>query len=316
MRRREALASVSLASLAFAAWPLGAGAQGALEKVEVAGTQTEDMTNIFYAVKSGLFARVGLDVELVPTSSGAAATTAVIAGTYPMAKTSTLVVFAAHLKDIPIVIVAPELVNQPRSPFALLQVAADSTLKTGADLNGKTIAVTALNDLNTLATRAWVDKNGGDWKSLKFIEIPNAVTEEAIAQHRVDAGILQTPQLDASLAAGTTRTLGDAWSAITPNFMVGVYVARRDWVSQHTDSVRRFNQAYLNATRYVNTHLPETVPYAAELSKIEPATMGKMRRSENGTVLNAGTLQPIIDAAVKYGTLAHGFPAREILWNG
>jgi ABC-type nitrate/sulfonate/bicarbonate transport system substrate-binding protein len=142
------------------------------------------------------------------------------------------------------------------------------------------------------------------------------VTEEAIAQHRVDAGILQSPQLDASLAAGTTKSLGDAWSAITPNFMVGVYIARRDWVSQHTDTVRRFNQAYLEATKYVNAHVPETASYAAELTKIEPAKMAKMRRSENGTVLNAGTLQPIIDAGVKYGTLPRGFSAREILWNG
>jgi NitT/TauT family transport system substrate-binding protein len=225
-------------------------------------------------------------------------------------------VFSAHLRDIPIVITTPELVSLARSPFSMLQVAPDSTIKTGADLNGKIIGVTALNDVNTLATRAWVDKNGGDWRSLKFVEIPNAATEASIAQHRVDAAILQSPQLDASLAAGTTKSIGDAWAAIAPNFMIGVYVARKDWVAQHGDTVRRFNRAYEEATRYVNAHIPETTSYAAELTKIEPERMAKMRRSQDGTTIDTRTLQLTIDAAVKYETLPKSFPIRELLWNG
>jgi len=316
MRRGQALTTVTLGSLALAGQPAGAWAQGAPEKLQVAGTTTEDMTNLWYAIKTGAFTRAGLDVELMPMSSGAVVTNAVITGTYPMGKTSTLVVFAAHLRGIPIVIVAPELLNQPKSPFAMLQVAPDSPIKTGADLNGKTIAVTALNDLNTLATRAWVDKHGGDWKSLKWVEVPNSVTEEAIAQHRVDAGILQSPQLDASLKAGTTKSLGDAWSAITPNFMVGVYIARVDWATAHADTLRKFLRAYVPATKYVNTHLPETVSYAADLTKIEPAVMATMRRSENATELSAAALQATIDAGVKYGTLPQAFSAQDILWRG
>lgn len=315
MRRRRAVRLLS-ALPAAAAVPQAACAQNALVKLQVAGTTTEDMTNFFYGWKTGEFSRVGLGVELVPTATGAAATTAVIAGTYEIGKTSTLVVFAAHLRDIPIVIVAPELINDPHNPFAMLQVASDSTLKTGADLNGKTIGVTALNDVNTLATRAWVDKNGGDWRSLKFVEIPNAATEAALIAHRVDAAIMQNPQLDASLAAGRTKSIGDAWSAITPSFMIGVYVARREWAQQHADTLRRFNQALTASTRYVNVHPTETIPYAAELTKMEPAAIAKMKRSVNGTTIVPSLLQPVIDAAVKYETLPHGFSARDIVWTG
>jgi NitT/TauT family transport system substrate-binding protein len=316
MRRSQILATASAAALTLAARPSFVRAEGALEKVTIAGVQTEDMTNIFYAVKSGLFAKNGLDVELVATATGSASTTAVIAGTYNMAKTSTLPVFLAHLRDVPVIMVAPELLNQAKNPFAMLQIAPDSQIKTGADLNGKTIAVTALNDVNTLAVRAWVDKNGGDWRSLKIVEIPNGATEAAIAQHRVDAGIIQTPQLDASLAAGTTKSLGDAWSAIAPNFMIGVYVARPDWAAQHVETLHRFNRAYIEATKYVNTHITETIPYAAELAKMEPEKVAKMRRSQNGTALNASELQAVIDASVKYETLPRGFSAKEVIWNG
>lgn len=313
MRRRQALSTIALASLAFTAETKRA--QSA-ERVQVAGPMAEDATNLFYGVKSGAFERAGLSVEIVTMATGAAATTAMITGTYDIAKTSLLAVFSAHLAGIPIVIVEPALINQPQHPSSLLQVAPDSTIKTGADLNGKVCGCSALNDIAVLGIRAWSDKNGGDWKSLKFVELPNSAMEAALQAHRVDAGILQNPQLDASLTAGTTKTLGDAFSAIAPTYMAAVYIARRDWAAQHADTLRRFNEAYLQATRYVNTHAPETVPYAAELTKIEPAVMAKMRRSQNGTVLDAALLQPIIDAAVKYQTLPRAFSAREILLNG
>jgi NitT/TauT family transport system substrate-binding protein len=316
MRRRQAVSTLALSSVALLASSLRAGAQGAPEKLRIAGPPTEDSTNLFYAIKTGMFTRGGLDVEMISTSSGTAATAAVISGTYEIAKTSLMALFTAHLRGIPIVIVAPELLHQARSPFALLQVAPDSTLRTGSDLNGKIIGVPALNDLNSLATKAWVDKNGGDWKSLKFVEIPNSAMEAALTQKRVDAAILQTPQLDASLSAGTTKTIGDGWSAIAPSFMAGAYVARGDWAAQHGEAVRRFNRVYAEATSYVNTHHAETVQYVVELTKIEVANAGKIRRSQNGTALDVALVQPFIDAAAKYETISRGFPARELFWNG
>jgi len=314
MRRAQSLSSIMVGSLALGTYVRAAAA--ATTNISVVGVPTEDMTNVYYGIARGIFDRAGVHVDLVPTSTGAAAVTAALTGTYDMAKTNTLGVFNAHLSDVPLVITAPELLNQPEHPFALLQTAADSPIRTAADLNGKTCACTALNDIGVLATRAWSDKNGGDWRSLKFVEIPNSLGEEALVQHRVDAAILQTPQLDVSLSNGTTRTLGDAWSAIARNFMVGVYVARRSWVMDNMDAVRRFNLAYVQATNYVNTHLSETVSYAAELTKIDPAKMATIRRSFNGTALSPGLIQPIIDQAVKYQVIPRGFAAREILWNG
>ena len=314
MRRHDAITALSLSSLAALA-PALAWAQGA-EKLQVAGPPTEDSTNVLYGIKSGLFGRAGLDVEMISTSSGTAAVTAMVAGTYPIAKTSLLALFNAHLRGIGVVIVAPELLYLARSRFALLQTAPDAPYRTGADLNGKTIGVPALNDLNTLATRAWVDKNGGDWKSLKFTEIPNSAMEPAIVQKRVDAAILQQPQLDNSLSAGTTRTLGDGWGAIAPTFLAGAYVARLDWVSQHADAIRKYNRALAEATTYVNAHPNETAPLVVELTKIEMPVVAKMIRSTNATTLDTALIQPFIDAAAKYETIPRAFPARDLTWNG
>src|SRR5580698_6011707 len=145
MQRSQALTTITLGSLALAAGPVRARA--ATDTMKIAGPMSEDATNIYYGVKTGLFERAGLDVQLIATSSGAAATEAVIAGTYDMAKTSLLAVFSAYLAGLPIVITEPAMMNQPLHPDSLLQVATDSTIKTAADLNGKVCACTALDDL-------------------------------------------------------------------------------------------------------------------------------------------------------------------------
>jgi NitT/TauT family transport system substrate-binding protein len=313
MRRRQALSGLALTSALALGAPLRALAQAAPQKVQLVGPETEDLTSLYYAIKNGLFLREGLDLSLTGATSGSAATAAVIAGTYEMAKASLLAMFAAHLRGLPIAIVAPELVYTPANAYALLQVAVDSPVRTGADLNGKTIGVPALNDLNELATRAWVDKNGGDWRSLKFVEVPNSLMDAALQQRRIDAGMMQSPSLDASLIAKTTRTLGDGYGAIAPSFYVGGFIARSDWAASNMDAVRKFNRVMAQASSYVNAHPNETLSYTVELTKIEIAPGQKIHRSLMATTLDPALVQAVIDAAAKYEVIARAFPAREIV---
>jgi NitT/TauT family transport system substrate-binding protein len=310
MRRREVVA----ATLALACAPRVARAQNALEKVVVAAPISEDLTSLYYAIKNGMFARAGLDVSLLSAGSGTAATTAVIAGTYQMSRTSPMAVLSAHMRDIPVSIIAPSIVITSEHPWVMMQIAPDAPYRTAADLNGRTIGVPALGDIISLSIKAWVDKNGGDSRTLRFVEVPNVALEAAIVSHRVDAGVLQTPQLDASLATGTTKSLGYPYGAIAPLFFGGVFVVRTDWADQHADAVRRYVRVLFEAAAYVNAHPTETAPLVAELTKIEIADVRKLRRSLNGTSVDPALIQPVIDVAAKYELIARAFPAREILW--
>ena len=147
---------------ALAGAPLALRAQ-TLPHIRVAGVATDDMTPIYWAVKSGIYQKAGLDVEVIPTSSGTAATTAAIAGVYEIGKGSPIASMLAHLRGLPLVVIANASMWDPKNPFNLTVVAADSTIKTGADLNGKIAASPALNDMNGLSIMAWVDQNAA-WR--------------------------------------------------------------------------------------------------------------------------------------------------------
>ena len=310
--RGEALSALAFSTLALAV-PRPGRAQSAGEAIRIAGARNEGLAPLYYGIKTGMFAKAGLDVEHIAANSGSAAMAAAVSGSYEMSSTNLLSICTAHVRDIPISIVAPAILYTPRNREALLQVAVDSPCKTGADLNGKTFGVPALTDIDTLAAMAWIDKNGGDSKSLKYVEIPNSASPQALVQHRIDAAIIQPPVLDASLAEGTSKTLADPMGAIASTYLISAYVARTDWAQQHSDALRRFNRVLIESATYVNAHHTETAPLVAEITKIDLNVVEKMYRTLAGTSLDVSFFQPLIDAAAKYGLIAHGFPARELL---
>ena len=291
-------------------WPSILRAQ-TLDKVRLAGVATDDLTPVYYAIKAGLYQKAGLDVEVVPTSSGTAATEAVVGGAYELGKGSLIASLVAHLKGLPLTIVGNGAVWDPKSPFSLMVVAADSTVKSGADLNGKTLSTAALNDLNELAMTAWIDKTGGDAKTTKWIELPNSAAGQALAEHRVEATSLNEPQLSAAVATGKVRVLAPCYSAISDHFAFTVFFAQPDWAAKHADAIKRWNRVTYTAAAYTNAHHAETAAMMADVSKIDVAIFSKMARVNGSTSGDPALIQPAIDAAAKYGYITRAFPAKE-----
>jgi len=300
---------------ALALWPTILRAQ-TLATVRLAGVATDDLTPVFYAIKNGLYQKAGLDVQVVPTSTGTAATEAVVSGAYELGKGSLIASLVAHLKGLPLTIVGNGAIWDPKSPFSLMVVASDSTVKTGADLNGKTLSTAALNDLNELAMRAWIDKTGGDSKTIKWIELPNSAAGAALADHRVEATSLNEPQLSAAIGTGKVRSLAPCYSAIGDHFAFTVYFAQPDWAAKNADVVKKFVRTTYAAAAYTNAHHAETAPMMADITKIPLATIAAMARVNGSTVGDPALIQPAIDLAAKYENISRTFPAKEAYFSG
>ena len=95
---------LTASAAALVAAPHAVRAQ-ALPVVRLIGVQTDDMTPVFAAARAGLYQKAGLDLQLVPASSGAVATDAVLTGTYEIGKGSAIGIFNAYLRGLPIRII-------------------------------------------------------------------------------------------------------------------------------------------------------------------------------------------------------------------
>jgi NitT/TauT family transport system substrate-binding protein len=309
---QAAVCSAVLGALAGAQ----ASAQTPLTVVRVAGVQTDDITPLVYAIKTGMFARAGLDVQSVPTNSGAATAAAVVSGSYEIGKSSLTSLMNAHVRNVPLVVIAAGVVHQTKNPFAKLVALPDSPYHTGKDFTGKTIAVSSLNDLSSVSVDTWIDKTGGDTKSVHFVELPVSAMQAAVVEHRVDAAFMLYPALAEALASGKVRTVSVPYDAIAPFFVLSGWFTTTDYATKHPDVIRKFVDVMYRAAAFTNTHNGDTAQMMSELTKVPMSIYATMARVDAATATNPRDWQPLIDAAAKYGVIPHAFPAKDFIWTG
>jgi NitT/TauT family transport system substrate-binding protein len=278
------------------------------------GIQPGDATaEGFYAQDMGFFKDAGLDVKLTFLLNGPALTSALASGALDLAVASVGVVATGHEHGLPLKYVAPAAMYTGAPPTTTLVVAKDSTVKDAADLNNTTIAINGLRDLTQFTTMAWLDKHGADLKTIKFIEIPFSEMAVAVQQHRVSAALLNEPFLEA--AKPTTRELGNAQSAIGPRFLIMGWFGNESWIQNNPEAVRRFRNAIQKTAQWANTHHDKSAEILLKYLKLQPEIAKTMTRAAYDTsgTMNPSLMQPVIDAAAKYGTLTKSFPASELI---
>lgn len=312
MKRSDA---VLLLGGALASAPYPAFGQS-LTHLTAAGVPEEAVTSVLWAEQSGIFRRNGLDVDLQPQSSGTAIAAGVAGGAYQIGKSSIVPLIIAHAKGIPFVIVAPGGLYRAASPHIALLVRADSPIKTAADMNGKTLGVSALEDLYTLGIKNWIDKNGGNSSTLKIVELPASAVPSALETNRIDAGGSVMPQLQSALDTGKVRILAHMFDAIAPEFMYTAWFTTADYLKNNRKIVAAFARSVGQAALYVNGHHQQTIDMLSKFTNIEPGVVAKMVRATMGTTLDPKLVQPAIDVVVKYKVIQAAFDAREILGTG
>lgn len=273
-----------------------------------------DAAPLYYAQRSGLFARAGLQVDITRISSGAATAAAVASRTIDIGKATTLGVLAGYAHDVPLTIIAPAATYDAGTPDGMLVVAPDSPIKTAADLDGKLLATTTILGIDHVATLAWVDTHGGNSQTLKYVELPISSSPNAIAQHRVDAVFVTEPVLSDAVESGKVRPLIPVLSAIGKRFLFSVWFTSSDFAKANPEAVKRFTAVITQAQAYVNGHHRDMAPLVADLAGLPVAEVENAKMATCGTTLQPADLQPIINLAAKYRAIPQAFDAKDVIY--
>jgi NitT/TauT family transport system substrate-binding protein len=309
MRRNAFLAGLILPFLEFSQ---RADAQ-ALPSLSVIGPPNDGFKPVYYAIRAGLLQTVGIAVEPVLIGTGTAAAAALIGGSADIAFTNIAAILLAHGRGVPVQMLAPSVLYSSEHPTTAMLVAKDSPITTGRDLNGKTIGSLTLGDNTYAALLAWIDRNGGDSRSVKVIEVPQSAGVQTLQDGRVSAVVLNEPRVSQAVTGGEARVLGYPQNAIASRFLSAAYAVMAPAADQKVLAMKRFALAIHDAALYTNTHQPETVALVAGYSGISPDVVAHSVRMTDGENLAVQYIQPVIDVLVKYGILRKSFPAREII---
>jgi NitT/TauT family transport system substrate-binding protein len=304
---RAGFLAATTAALAVAPRTLGAQT---LTKVRAAAIPIDVSGTIYYGLDLGLFKNRGLDLDLTSMSSGAAIAPAVASGAMEIGSSNFISLAQGHERGIPFVMIAPSGAYTSKSPSTQLLVLKSSPLKTAKDLNGKIVAVSSLNNIAQITVSAWVDKFGGEYKSVKFVEVPMSQMGTALTAGRVDAIEVAEPFMSASLA-GDGRSLATDGDVIGSLWVQGGYFTTIDYAKSHSDVLKKFSAVIAEAGRWANANPEAATAILQKYSKTEPRKMQfHIVFPERFKPADA---QPLIDAAAKYGGLKSSFPSADMM---
>lgn len=301
---------ISLLLLGVCTGPI-AGQQ--LDVIRVAGPPSEPMKSVYYAQRSGLFKKYGLDVQITLVNSGSAAMAAVAGGSVDLAHAAILSAMQAYDRGVRFEIVAPSGLYLTDHPQAMMIVKKDSPYHTGRDLNNTVIASSSLRDLNALVSLAWIDTHGGDLKSVKVIELTNSAILPALEDGRIAAATVTAPYKDLAIQSGAARVIGKSYDTIGTRFMISGFTGSAEVIDKRKDAFRRFAQAMHESILYTNAHPTEMVDLVASYTGMTADLIRKTDRTVDPEFVEPRYVQPLVDFAAKYGLIAKSFDAREII---
>jgi NitT/TauT family transport system substrate-binding protein len=281
--------------------------------IRVAVSAFEAQADAYYAQELGLFKKAGLNVDIEQFQGGEAIVAGIAAGAIQIGAGNPVPLANAHLRGIDVVLVAPGTMNDTslRPLNSGLIVAANSPFQNAKDFDGKTVAVNTLHSVDQIAMSAWVDKNGGDSRTVRFLEVPNLTMPDATAGGRVDGAIVADPGYTIGLTSGKVRSFAQVNAAIAGRFMITAWFASRSWADANPNLVHAFAAALNTASLWAVKNPDAAAVVLRKYLRLTTTTA----HERHARTLDPAMLQPLIDAAARYKVLSQPLNVQDIIWS-
>ncbi|HXP93280.1 MAG TPA: ABC transporter substrate-binding protein, partial [Candidatus Binatia bacterium] len=159
----------------------------------------------------------------------------------------------------------------------------------------------------------WLDQNGGDSKTVSFIELPSPEIVPALQSKRVDAAGLPEPFLTKAKAANEVRFIAAPYSSVGKRLMLSAWVANRSWVDANPTTVQKFVAAMRATAQWANKNQKASAAILTKYTRVPLDVIETMRRDPFAVRLDPSTIQPIIDVCAKYNLIPRRFSVADIV---
>jgi NitT/TauT family transport system substrate-binding protein len=281
-----------------------AGGGGGQEQVtlKVGVIPIADVAPLYLGIKQGFFEDERLKVEPQLAEGGAAIIPSVLSGDYQFGFSNTTSLIIAASKKLPVQIISQGVLagTGPDDAWDAIVIRKGSDIKTAADLEDKSVAVNTLNNIGPVTINNWMERNGGDYTKIKYVEVPFPDMGAALEAGRVDAAFTVEPAFSGALAGGGTA-LFNSYEEVAPNMTVATYFASDQYIAENKDVVDRFRRAMKKSLEYAAANDDAVRAVVGEYTEIPAEVIDKIKLPTWKADLNEPTIQTIVDLAAKYG---------------
>jgi NitT/TauT family transport system substrate-binding protein len=257
---------------------------------------------VLYGVDHGYFKKQGLDATIQEAAGGAALVPEMQAGSVEIGGSNLLSVLQAQQKGLDMKCVSGAYVSNTSSLIGSPKTG--TSIKTGADLEGKTVAVNALASATQLAVERWVKDTGGDPSKVHFVAIGFSDQASALASGQVDAALTDEPFTSQMIDAGYPVIDRHPANSIKQNVTFGCWVGLGSWISGHASEIKAFSTALNNVNTYLSDHPAAFRAALVQYLKVSKAVAATSILPDVTTQLTDADFTAWQNAAISFGLLS------------
>ncbi|WP_309032920.1 ABC transporter substrate-binding protein [Streptomyces alfalfae] len=316
---RLSLALVTLAVTAPVA-ACGSGASSAASgddasKITVLRSNGALFEPLYIAQQQGYFEDAGLDVTI---KAGAQDTSqnapSVLNGEAQFAMTDCSGFLKGAAKDMPIRIVTG-LVNatDETDPTDGLLVRKGSSITSFADLEGRTVGLSALGGTIQFAVEYLTEKAGADPDKIEFVALPTTSLTDAAQSGKTDAVYSFGAFYAAGKQAGLT-SIGQGMNDL-PGLTQGVLFSSQEYLAKNADTAKKFSDAVARAITYANEHPDAVKAIDKKYTQLPADYIENSQNSIYDRTIDRTMMRTVITKMHQYGLLSSAPEDDAVYWD-
>jgi len=264
VRQRTRAVGVALLVALVVVGVTAAGAPGKSRSVKLS-TVTIDTLPIAnglpldLGIKKGFFEQQGIEIKKTTLQSGNDIVLALANHNGDIGYLGYVPMMIARTSGIPLQLIAASEVEgtSDADNWQEILVKSSSSIRTPADLSGKTIAVNALKGVGEVIIKAALKKRGVDPNSVKLLALPFPSMRTALNNGQVDAIWTPEPFLSQALNIDGARIVMSPGPVLGNYFPNGGYAALDDWAKKNPTLAKGFRTAINQSLAYAQQHPDE-----------------------------------------------------------
>jgi NitT/TauT family transport system substrate-binding protein len=249
-------------------------------------------------IKKGFFTDQGIEITKRTLQSGNDIVLALANNNGDIGYLGWVPMMIASTQGIPLSAVAASEVEgtSDADNWQNILVKGDSSIRTPADLAGKTIAVNALKGVGEVMIKAALKKRGVNPGSVRLLAMPFPTMRAALRNGQVDAIWTPEPFLSQALNLDNARTVMAPGPVLGRFWPIGGYAALTSWTRRNPALFRKFRTAINRSLTYAQSH-------PSEIRELLPAGTQNVRLPIWSPLIDRAKLRTLASYTREFGVI-------------
>lgn len=290
----------------------GNGNEGQVTQLAVGYIPAGIYAYFWQANDEGYFAEEGIEVDLRAMAGGAEIIPALQSGTVQFGISDAMGLINARNQGIEIEYATFNASQEAASPIHSV-VVADDTIKSAADLEGKTVATNSTFNTDWIMMRKWLEKGGADLDSINFVEMSFPDQLAALRAGTIDAAGMLEPFVTTAKNEDLI-VIGDYFTDVESPVSVSGVLVMSDYAQENPEIVAGFVRAIERAVDDFNADPATAREVIAAHTEIAPELIESMNLPLWTNDLDPRAIQFWIDAAENEGLIEGDLDPAQLIW--